>query len=345
MSSYFEENKLELNIGKSAYMVINGNDKSGLVLNNGVLKYVTSYVYLGYTLTDSGLVQVDIDQHISSKRGNSTFKFMNFCRSNSTAPLGIKLKVLDACVNSCYLYGCDVWGNANFEKLEVLQRQALRTALSVRQSTNNEIVYLESGTYPLSCTITSRQLKFWLKMNVYLQENNTSYLNRLVTLARHRELPYIGYYDSLVNEYVSATNCVTSLHNAIRDKWSTKINNAFSNDSDSRLGVYKLITPDLVPVKHENIPEFERIVVTRYRCGSHYLEIEKGRMQQRDREQRLCICNRNEIQTLHHVIFKCHLTERLPNITSLKEFFELGSSEIVNFLKNCEKTLHIRRDG
>ena len=342
MASYFDENQLTLNIDKSGYMVINGDfDKSGLGLNNGILKYVTSYVYLGYTLTDTGLVQEDIDQHISSKRGNSTFKFMNFCRSNYTAPLVIKLKVLDACVNSCYLYGCDVWGKSNYSKLEVLHRQALRTALSIRQSINNEIVYLESGQYPLSCTIQSRQLKYWLKMKTFLQENNDSYLNRLVTLARVQNLPYISYYDALVNNHGSPKNCATSLQNTIREKWSRKICNALADDIDSRLGVYKLINPDLAPASNNNIPEFERIVITRYRCGSHYLEIEKGRMQKRDREYRLCACR--EIQTLHHVVFDCSLIDRLPTrVTSLKDFFELESNVIANFLKNCEKVLRVR---
>ena len=107
MISYFDENMLSLNISKSGYMVINGKDaaKVSICLENGmILKYLSSYVYLGYTITDTGSIQKDIDKHIAAKRGNTTVKFMNFCRTNCTAPLCVKLNVLDACVNSCYLY-------------------------------------------------------------------------------------------------------------------------------------------------------------------------------------------------------------------------------------------------
>ena len=158
MISYFNEHKLSLNIGKSGYMVINGpeSSKAGIQLISGTLSYVCSYVYLGYIITDTGSIQNDVDKHIISKRSNSTIKFLNFCRGNCTAPLYVKFKVLDSCVNACYLYGCEVWEDCNLSKLETLHRKGIRTAMSVRQSVNNEIVYAESGRYPLSCTEKTR---------------------------------------------------------------------------------------------------------------------------------------------------------------------------------------------
>ena len=37
----------------------------------------------------------------------------------------------------------------------------------------------------------------------------------------------------------------------------------------------------------EDIPEFERVLITRYRCGSHNLKIEKGRYDRIERNMRL----------------------------------------------------------
>ena len=343
MIAYFAEHKLSLNIGKSGYMVINGNDsvKTGIQLNSGVLSYVSSYVYLGYIITDTGSLQTDINKHVVSKRSNSTIKFINFCRVNSTAPIWIKFRVLDACVNSVYLYGCEVWGDSNYSKLDTLHRKAIRTALSVRQSVNNEIVYVESGEMPLTYTIKSRQLKFWLKMKDFLETHQDSYLHKLVSLARQKSIPYIKFYDNLVSEYESPSNCATVLRNQFHNSMTCKFNDAIGKDSNSKLGVYKQINPDLSKPVHSDLPEFERAKITRYRCGSHYLEVEKGRFEGKKREERLCRCG--EIQTLNHVIMDCTYTNRVPDVSTLHDFFQLDTERIVAHLTDIEKSLNIQR--
>ena len=57
---------------------------------------------------------------------------------------------------------------------------------------------------------------------------------------------------------------------------------------------------------YDNKLEFQRILITRYRTGSHNLAIEKGRFSGITREQRLCSCN-TDIQTIDHVILHCPL--------------------------------------
>ena len=43
--------------------------------------------------------------------------------------------------------------------------------------------------------------------------------------------------------------------------------------------VWDLSRPDLL-----DVPEFERAKITRYRCGAHYLEIEKGTIEGKKNE-------------------------------------------------------------
>ena len=76
------------------------------------------------------------------------------------APLKVKVKILDSCVVSALCYGAETWGDGESD-VEVIYRQGLRMALGVRTTTCNEIVYIESNTYPLKCRILSQQLKFW----------------------------------------------------------------------------------------------------------------------------------------------------------------------------------------
>ena len=66
----------------------------------------------------------------------------------------------------------------------------------------------------------------------------------------------------------------TALRNAWNEKWKLKFTSEFDNDSDNRLGTYYGVNPSLekyVP-QPQNIMEVERILVTRYRTGSHSVD-------------------------------------------------------------------------
>ena len=88
--------------------------------------------------------------------------------------------------------------------------------------------------------------------------------------ALQMKLPYILYYENLVHQYTSPENCLREQQDKLCQTWKYKFNNAIRADSESKLGVYQSINPDLKSPHFKNIPEFERITITRYRCGSHY---------------------------------------------------------------------------
>ena len=115
MTSFFNSNRLYLNIGKSGYMVVNKKsvERKSIQLNSGILKYKESYNYLGYELTDSGDIRKDLKCHLNNHRSNTSSKFLNFL-----APLQIKLTVLNACIKLTYLYSCEVWGNLKISPME-----------------------------------------------------------------------------------------------------------------------------------------------------------------------------------------------------------------------------------
>jgi len=60
----------------------------------------------------------------------------------------------------------------------------------------------------------------------------------------------------------------------------TNIRTKAANDDDSRLGVYMKVNPELLaPPQYGDRLEIDRISCTRYRCGSHNLKVETGRLQ------------------------------------------------------------------
>ena len=79
------------------------------------------------------------------------------------------------------------------------------------------------------------------------------------------------------------------------DKWKHKIMFEAESDNDSRLGTYFRINPLLekhVPCD-KDVTEIERILVTRFRTGSHSLAVELGRYSGITRDERYCVCGTN----------------------------------------------------
>ena len=348
MTQYFDENNLSLNLSKSSYLIINGKEqdtKCDLQLNHGKLEYKGKYVYLGGIITDTGCLLSDIEQYVTSKRANVTIKFNNFLRKNFLAPLSVKLKVLDACVSSTLLYGCESWGVSSVNAIEVAYRQGLKRALSIRESVNTEIVYVESGRSTLSIRVSKQQLKFWTDLQLYLTENPVHPLVSLINQGRQLNLSFLKHYINLESKFTTPNACATTLMNNFLAETSEKIRRKSNGDDESRLGMYLKVNPQLVsPTHYPNILEFERVMITRYRTGSHNLRIETGRMCNPTipREERVCLCNTG-VQSLKHCLFDCPLLHDLYqeyNFETVEDALHLP--HISKFFLKMEKILNIQ---
>ena len=242
MLEFFDENELKLNFSKCEYLIINGKDedvKEALKLRNGYLSYKSVVKYLGMKISDTGNMKFDIDLNINSKRSSLTIKFGNFCRKNFLAPLETKLNVLNTCVSSSITYGCEVWGSSNVPKLESLYRQGLKTALSIRNNINNEIVYIEAGVGPLQIKLSKQQLNFWLSIEEISQTKPNHYITKLVNAAADTD--YIKHYKQLQQTFTTVEQCVESLETAFKTSSERKLRAAAEADADSILGTYILV--------------------------------------------------------------------------------------------------------
>ena len=110
--NFFRQNKLNLNIDKSCFLIINPKKedrRTCIILNSGVLKYKAKFDYLGVIVSDTGLLKEDVKSFIDRKNGNVSVKFTNFCKTNKNASLHVKLEVLDKCAKASLIYGCETW--------------------------------------------------------------------------------------------------------------------------------------------------------------------------------------------------------------------------------------------
>ena len=220
--------------------------------------------------------------------------------------------------------------------MESLYRQGLKIALSVRNNVNNEIVYTESGENPLELRITKQQLKFWIGMKELADSNPDHYISKLINATK--DTPFIKHYLQIEQKYTSVSKCSDELQRCLKSTRELKVNEAAIVDGDSRLGTYLSVNPTLCQPTFDGLLEFQRVLVTRYRTGSHNLRIESGRTPYIPREERLCICN-GDIQTVKHVFLHCRIITELRNryeITSIAD----GLTNVC-FLLEMEKLLGI----
>ena len=319
---------MNLNIDKSAFLIINPkkNDrKSSIILDSGVLKYTSSFEYLGVIISDTGILKEDVKSYVEKKSANVTVKFTNFCRTNNNAPFHVKLDVLDTCVTSSLLYGCETWANCNND-VKQPYRSGLKIALNVRQNLNNEIVHVETGKFPLCGKVKSTQLKFWLFIiNKYVVDFPESAVAKVVKMGMECNSKYLKHYTDLQATYENPTACKEAIDLKYIELCKSKMIAKYNLDPDSKLGTYYRVNPNLTSNVQNPQPvmEFERELVTRFRTGSHSLAVEIGRYSNIPRENRLCSCG-NGVQTLWHVMAECRETRDIvqKNFNDLKEVFD-----------------------
>ena len=257
-------------------------------------------------------------------------KLARFLVKHEFAPLPIKLKVVNACINSSLLYSCESWGSCPLQSIEVLQRKALKMILDVSKTTPNEIVYIESGFNNLKPSIQKRQLKFFQKVKQDCIDNPSSPISVVFLQALNRNIPFLRHYKKLELAYITPQRCYDEQTNEHQIKCTEKIKEKFDADPDSPLGTYNSINPDLRAPDHNfnvSCHELDRKILTKYRTGCHKLKIQTGRFVGEGRDTRLCSCG-TDIQTLSHVIFAC------PTTFDIRHSLNVHQSSLADFFNN-----------
>ena len=171
---------------------------------------------------------------------------------------------------------------------------------------------------------------------MYLSENPDHPLGQIIAQGKEIRLPYLEYYERLQAEYADVKVCEESLTQNFHDACLLKIRQKAEEDEHSRFGVYLQVNLQLEYPTHnyQQIPEFERVLITQYQSGSHNLKIETGRLCNPTipRDERVCSCNTG-LQTLHHCLFDC------PLLDEIRAGYEYDSIEGALKLPNAAKLL------
>jgi len=202
--------------------------------------------------------------------------------------------------------------------------------LSIRQTTCNDLVFLETGQANVKQIILDRQTKFLRKM-----KTRNNYVMDIVNLAIITGSPMGKRMANLINLDISQ-----------RSLFMKSLKESVEKSVSSRRITYKELNPHLEPSKVLNMCEIrepDRIAMTRMRLGSHKLKVETGRWARIPKDLRTCPCNTG-VQNEHHVLLTCPMSQNLrkkfhlENFNNMAELFQHDTKDMAEY---CNHVLNL----
>ena len=315
MLKYCDINKIIPQFTKCEFLVVNGteDDRSSLPFGSNYLENVDHLLLLGSHLSHNASLVDEGVLHMK-KRYPGVIKYYNFLRSNKSAPVKVKRKVLKSCVMTSLLHNCEAFGFEIPKDLESTYMKLMKSCFNVRANTPNFILYIESGLLPIKFLIYLRQYNFYQRFRSSIERNSRR--ERMMDALLGDLTKYLKHYEWLSSQYTSGVDILQEGLNFVKDKIRS-----FAANRRSKYISYLKINPNLDPSPFLHIIHPIAIDIIRFRVGSHYLPIETGRWARKQRNERLCTtCG--VVGDEEHAIYDCSLISR-HDIVSVQEIDQL----------------------
>ena len=207
--------------------------------------------------------------------------------------------------SAALLYGCEAWLNVSTKQVERLYHSSLKSLLGVRNTTSNNLCLIELGYPPLKSLIQQRQhifLKNAISDRKLMSDDPLMFALKLTELRNHTMWRYINgilHKDNIVSN--GFEDMKTSVKLSVRTKLKTYV------DLNPTLSIHNIYLQTTSTANM--IPEYLRIMFSKFRLSSHRLKIETGRWSRIERDERLCQCV--AVQTEEHVLVFCPLVHNI----------------------------------
>ena len=374
--SFCSKNMMIVNELKTKIMVFGNGSKSDIFFNGDKLKWVDQYKYLGNIISSIKVANGDIFKNTYSylvdKARKAIFLFFKKAKSFGVLPPSLMIKAYQTLIQPILLYGSDVWGfsKAGCEAIDKLCLFFLRCVLRVKKSTSKLMCYGDLGVLPPSVHAHSHCILFHSRIS-NLPEND---IVRSVYNVLH-DFNEVGFNNELskVKDLASSYNLdmtsfpynkhsIQSVKSIIKHFYRLNWHNtvmASSYTENSSLRMYKLfknvhvMEPYLLHVDNDK----HRHAMSKFRCSSHFLEIERARHQVNippiwnrccphcnyavdDELHLLLFCKTNEFLRVN---FLSSISDLIPDIAAMHHldiFIKIMSSEDKHVLRKLAKYVY-----
>lgn len=355
LEAFCDKKQLSVNLGKTKIVVFRANVKKQkrearedpYLYKQQAIEVVEGYNYLGLELHATGRFHNAVEALVV-KAKRAAFVLQQRCRELGVSDPYFKLQLFDVLVTPVLYYGCEVWGplatQKQKESVERIQRSFVRELLRLRKSTPSMIMLAEVGRFPLEIGQWKRVVKFY---NRVMEREDNDIVKRAMLDAKVKcTQGQTTWFGNLIERVNCNRECF-----GIEGVEAGKIDfdmfvqdieggylKAFQNQTGSKMVMYQSLKASYVGEEY-----LRRMPVTpalyellKFRCGSHDLEIEKGRYRGVPRDQRICTnCNLGRIEDEAHFLFEC---PRYYVVRGQYHFlFEYANRDVSRFVNHPER--------
>lgn len=159
---------LTVNLDKTNVMVFRGGghlaDREKWHYGDEEVKVTNCYKYLGLTFTTRLSVNSALTE-VCRKGRMGVMEILKSLKKLNCIDPGIFWKLFDAQIEPVLTYAAEVWGlEENARQVEKVHTFAIKRFLGVPLHSSNQLVYGETGRYPLYIRIYVKCVKYWLKL-------------------------------------------------------------------------------------------------------------------------------------------------------------------------------------
>ena len=152
---------LKINIDKAKTVSFNKKkEEPHFTLSSSPLEATSEYKYLGIVLSDNGSFRPAISTLANQSR-KACFSLLKSLSHLSHPNPSLQCYLFDSLVRPVAEYGCEIWGYARAEELEVIHQRFCKFALGVPITITNLACYGKLGRFPLTI---KRKVKYWLRV-------------------------------------------------------------------------------------------------------------------------------------------------------------------------------------
>ena len=280
-------------------------------------------------------------------------------------PLDIQIELFDRMIVPILLYGCEVWCPSMLNLASKLQLRYYKMILKLNKATPTKMIYGELGQFPLEVQAKTRMLNFWFKLVTNSNLNKFScimyrFLHDMYYNSDYKS-NYLVTVESLLTDLGLSGMWINQFELSCSDHWfKQKVNRSLKDQyiqqwlSDIDTGdifynyrLYKGVfqTESFLSC----LPQPLILSILHFRTLNHRLPIQKGRINNIPRGERLChLCDDNDVGDEFHYIFDCAFFSNSrnalipryyrfrPNVLKFQELFSTKSRKLlIKLAKFC----------
>lgn len=183
LANYCQHWNLSVNLDKSKVMIFGSGGRRARnekwTFMDTPLEIVKSYLYLGIDLTPKLSLHQHLKKKLTAAKSSINAVWGNII-AKDVIPISSKMKIFAAVNRSFMCYGAQVWGSAEYDEVEKLQRFFLKKLICLPSSTPNYMLHLESGVKKLFLYTLKLHFGYILKVMQYPDDRLPKHLSKEV---------------------------------------------------------------------------------------------------------------------------------------------------------------------